>query len=54
MNNIEHLKQRGYFQQYKQDKNSGKRQTRSGSRKVKQARNEEESIEKEKSNFCYI
>ena len=42
MNNIEDLIQRGYFQQYKQDRNSGKKQLGSRSRDEKQARDGEE------------
>ena len=48
MNNIEDLIQRGYFQQYKKERDSGKRQFESRSRGESQARKDEEPVEKKK------
>ena len=54
MNNIEDLIQRGYFQQYKQDRNSGKKQLGNRSRDEKQARDGEEPTQKKKKEFFVI
>ena len=48
MNNIEDLIQRGYFQKYKKGRESVKRQSGSGSRGGRQARNNEEHVQKRK------
>ena len=49
MNNIEDLIQRGYFQQYRQDKSFGKRQAESGSGQARGER--EQTPKKKKENF---
>ena len=54
MNNIEDLIQTGYFQQYKKERDSGKKQSRSRSRGERQARNDEESVQKKKKEIFVI
>ena len=51
MNNIEDLIQKGYFQQYKQNKTPGKRHARSDSRQV---RGEQEQVSKKKKEIFVI
>ena len=54
MNNIEDLIQRVQFQKYKQEKGSGKRHSGSGSREEKQAKNDEEPVQKKKKEIFVI
>ena len=54
MNNIADLIQRVYFQQYKQDRGSGKRQFGSGSKGERQEKNEEELVQKKKKEILVI
>src|SRR5688572_9480592 len=54
MINIEDLIQRGYFQQYKQEKGYGKRQSRSGSRSDRQTGNMDEPVQKKRKEILVI